>query len=121
MRKGFIFFLFVIFRLRKEDLYLWILLGGERRHGGAKQDELLDKTRERGRAKKLTKAVLKKLLADAYYNSVEDDIRKVDEIVGQSILDIFDDHPVFASSRFAHLRTLARNREFEIMYYGKVR
>jgi len=109
--------LFVIFRLRKDDLYLWLLLGGARR-GGAREDPFRDKTRG-GAGKKLSVAVLKKLLADNYYNSVADDIAKVEAIVGMSILDIFDDHPVFA--KFRRLKTLARNREFEIMYYGKVR
>ena len=113
--------LFIIFRFKKEDLYLWLLIGSGIRKGTVREDDYRDIRKELAgqNVTKITKAMLKKLLADNYYNNAAKDIQKLEAIIGRSILDIFDDNPVF--SQFTHLRTLARNREFEIMYYGKVR
>jgi hypothetical protein len=83
-------------------------------------DDFRDKSGERSmRADRLDDVVLKKLLADDYYNSVKIDIRKVEAIVGLSILDIFEDNPVFV--KFPKLKGLARSRSFELSYYGRVR
>ena len=111
-------FLFHIFRLPKRDLYVWLLLESGRRRGtpaDATEKEIM-KAVKGGR---LTPAVLKKLLADNYYNSVDDDVAEFEKLTGASILDVFDDHPLL--TRFPRLRKLARNREFEIMFYGRVR
>ena len=116
MDKFLVLALFRRCRLGKKPLYLWLILGVARA-GSVRDEKLHDKERARGR--KIPKAVLKKLLADSYYNSVEIDIAKVEAIAGASILDIFDDNPALAG--FGHLRRLARNREWEIGYYGKVR
>ncbi|MDR3208433.1 MAG: hypothetical protein LBT45_01130 [Rickettsiales bacterium] len=113
--------LFVRFRIGRDDLYLWLLLDARARGGSARLDDFRDKSVE-GRAppaRRVDDAVLRELLGDKYYNSVKTDISKVEKIIGMSIMDVFDDNPVFA--RFSHLRGLARNREFEVMYYGKVR
>ena len=48
-------------------------------------------------------------------------IAAVQSIIGTSIYQIFDTNWVFREAKFAHLKCLARNREFEIAYYGKVR
>ncbi|MDR2268970.1 MAG: hypothetical protein LBD94_02190 [Rickettsiales bacterium] len=113
-------FLFIIFHLEKEYLYLWLLLRARVRSGTARIDDYRDKSKDRiQRAKEIDDSVLRELVGDSYYNMARKDIHKVESIVHQSIFDIFDDNPVF--SKFPHLRGLARNREFEKMYYGKVR
>ncbi|MDR1071095.1 MAG: hypothetical protein LBL21_00425 [Rickettsiales bacterium] len=110
----------VMFRMKKEDLYLWLLLVARRRAGVSRFDDFRDRSKElTARPVEIDDSVIRELLGDGYYNSAKTDIHKVEKIVGVSILAIFDDHPVFA--KFAHLKGLARNREFEVMYYGRVK
>ena len=119
-KKIYILLLFLTFRLNRTDLDQWLILSSETPHGAARFDDFRDKSKEQKRAaKKIGVKTLKKLFGDAYYASMEEDIERLEELVGQAIQDIFDDNPVFAE--FRHLSKLARNRDFEIMYYGKIR
>ncbi|MDR1027434.1 MAG: hypothetical protein LBL46_03405 [Rickettsiales bacterium] len=130
--KTHILFIFSIFRLDPRPLYAWLLLEGRRRRGDASDPDDKEKNaakKKRRRLKRkinkalkkgpLTKSALKKLMGDDYYDSVSADREKLEQEIGRSVIEIFDDDPVFA--KYAKLRTLARDRDFEIKYYGRVR
>lgn len=61
--------------------------------------------------KSIDHSVIKYLLGDRFFESNIKDIAKLESEVGQSILDIFDTHPVFL--KYPRLKGLARNKEFE--------
>jgi hypothetical protein len=59
-------------------------------------------------------AIIKVLAGDEYFEKNKRDIAVLERAVGKSVMELWDTDPVF--EKFPHLRTLARNMEFEKMW-----
>jgi hypothetical protein len=58
--------------------------------------------------------IIKALTGDEYFDKNKRDIAKIEKTTKKSVLELWDDDPVF--TKFPNLRSLARNREFEKMW-----
>ena len=61
--------------------------------------------------------IIRMLVGDEYVEKNKRDIAKLEREVKKSIFDLWDTDPIF--SKYSHLKTLARNREFEKMWAKK--
>ncbi len=59
-------------------------------------------------------AIVDALAGDEFAKQVKRDIAKLQHIAGKPVTDLWDTDPIFA--KYPHLRGLARNKEFEIMW-----
>lgn len=58
--------------------------------------------------------VLTVLVGDIYFDQNKADVAKLEAAVGRRVIDLWDTDPIF--KQFPHLKTLARNKEFEMMW-----
>ena len=58
--------------------------------------------------------VLHILGGDEFFERNKKDVLRLERTTGRRVIDLWDTDPIFA--KYPHLRTLARNREFEIMW-----
>ena len=58
--------------------------------------------------------ILHILGGDEYYEKNKRDVAKLEKQIGRPVTELWDTDPIFA--KYPHLRTLARNREFEMMW-----
>lgn len=105
--------------------YHWLILLS----GSVKKNGLLVKKSDRAHlAKWITDlferpvdfdSVLRMLAGDVYLNQNKTDAEKIKSETGKNVIDLWDTDPVFL--RYPHLKTMARNKEFETWYKSNQR
>jgi len=113
---------FCYFILRNRALLLWILnMRTSRRHAGLItigddiRDNVADWALKEFFEKPLDFNVILHILGgDEFYERNKRDVLKIQRATGKPVIELWDTDPIFA--KYPHLRSLARNREFEAMW-----
>lgn len=92
--------------------------------GSIKTDGLISKKTDRAHLAKwitdlFTKqvsfdSILQLLAGDTYLEQNKTDVQKIKEETGKNVIELWDTDPIFL--RYPHLKTMARNKEFETWY-----